>query len=110
MLRLKEGSPGYSINRYTKDQKSREEALNAVAKEKLIQLLPSSAATYVRDKDPKTSSEAARIADLYFQDRRSSPDNPRWQETSQLQNTNKIRKMGKATSTDLQSQTGRLQV
>ena len=44
----------------------------------VFQLLPSAAATHVRNKNPGTSNETPRMADLFFQDRLSSPDNLRW--------------------------------
>ena len=46
--------------------------------EKLLQTLPRRAATSIRDKEPKTSKEAARLAQYYFQDRNVDPDDPRW--------------------------------
>ena len=66
------------LNRFVQDKQTRAEALDAILSEKLVQMLPSAAATHVRDKNPGSSNETARMADLFFQDRHSSPDNPRW--------------------------------
>ena len=54
------------------------ESLDQFVIEKLLQILPRPAATSVREKQPKTSREAARLAQLYFQDRNSDPDDPKW--------------------------------
>ena len=53
------------------------EAVDKVVLEKFLQTLPRQAATNIRDKDPKTSKEAARLAQYYFQDRNSDPNDPR---------------------------------
>ena len=41
-------------------------------------MLPLPAATHVRDKNPESAMEAAKLADLFFADRHSTPDYPRW--------------------------------
>ena len=54
------------------------ESLDQVVTEKLLQMLPKSAATSIREKEPKSSKEAARLAEYYFQDRNMDLDDPRW--------------------------------
>ena len=54
------------------------ESLDQFVIEKLLQMLPRQAATSIREKQPSTSREAARLAQLYFQDRHSDPDDPKW--------------------------------
>lgn len=54
------------------------ESLDQFVIEKLLQMLPRQAATSIREKQPSTSKEAARLAQLYFQDRHSDPDDPKW--------------------------------
>ena len=54
------------------------ETLDQFVIEKLLQMLPRQAATSIREKQPTTSREAARLAQLYFQDRNSDPDDPKW--------------------------------
>ena len=65
--------------RFTKNAHSRAEVLDLMLTEKLLQTLPLSVAAHVRDKNPKSAKEAAKLADFFFQDRRSTPDHPRWQ-------------------------------
>lgn len=55
-----------------------EEAADIIAIEKIIQSLPVQAATYVRDRRPKTTFEACDLADQFFTDRKTSPDHPSW--------------------------------
>ena len=55
-------------NRFATGETIRE-AVDKVVLEKLLQTLPRQAATSIRDKEPKTSKEAARLAQYYFQDR-----------------------------------------
>ena len=54
------------------------ESLDQFVIEKLLQMLPRQAATSIREKQPNTSREAARLAQLYFQDRNSDPDDLKW--------------------------------
>lgn len=46
--------------------------------EKLLQTLPRHTATSIRAKEPGTSKEAVRLAQYYFQDRNTDPDDPKW--------------------------------
>lgn len=64
--------------RFLKGVESLKEANELYRVERIIQELPGSAATFVRDKAPREAAGTARLADLYFFDRNSSPDDPRW--------------------------------
>lgn len=62
--------------RFLKTVTSLEEANELYCIEKIIQELPSSAAAFLHEKAPTGAAEAATLADLYFSDRNSSPDDP----------------------------------
>ena len=68
--------------RFAKNAPSRADVLDLILMEKTLQTLPPSAAAHVRDKKPRTAKEAAKLADYFFQDRRTMPDHPRWQKKS----------------------------
>ena len=81
-LREREGTDIFRIlsrlaNRFATGGTIRE-AMDKVVLEKLLQTLPRQAATSIWDKEPKTSKEAARLAQYYFQDRNVDMDDPRW--------------------------------
>jgi len=69
-------------NRYVGEGSTFEEVRDAILKEKILQLLPPVAASHVRDKNPTSLSEAAIIADRFFEDRQSYPKHPRWHRRS----------------------------
>ena len=54
------------------------DTVDQIVLEKLLQSLPRQASTQVRRANPKSSKEAARLAQQYFQDLRSDPDDPKW--------------------------------
>lgn len=55
-----------------------EETIDAFVMEKLLQSLPTPAATYVRRTEPETAAKAAKAAEEFFKDSGYSPDHPRW--------------------------------
>ena len=46
--------------------------------EMMYQRMPTACSTYCRDKNPKAGRELCAMADKYFMDRDSNPDEPRW--------------------------------
>ena len=59
-------------------KKTPEETLDAFVMEKLLQSLPTPAATYVRRTKPETAAHAAQAAEEFFKDSGFSPDHPKW--------------------------------
>ena len=66
------------LDRYVGEEATGKEIKEAVCREQLLQELPYSAAVHLREKDTKSIRELATMADLFFADRRSSPDDPKW--------------------------------
>ena len=66
---------------FLKGVESLKEANERYCVERIIQDLPRPAARFIRDKQPKLAKEAAKLADQFFFDNRSSPDDPHWSST-----------------------------
>ena len=59
-----------------------EDTINQFVIEKLLQMLPQAAAIQIRRENPKTPQEAAVMAQHFFQDRHSDPDDPKWKRSA----------------------------
>jgi len=70
------------LKRYVGEDATYKKFVDAILREKLLQSLPTIAATHVRDKNPTTMTQAAVMADQFFEDRQSYPEHPRWQKRS----------------------------
>lgn len=88
------------LTRLTKDHTTKREVLDVFTREKLLQSLPPVVATQIRDRAPKTADDVIRLADTFFMNCNSSPDDPRWQKKQSRWGPDKRESFGKKEHSD----------